>query len=273
MTVAYTFRQTGLYAGQPTRFGSDLDKTYVNPSGSQVSTVTIVTAVVDNGWVTTITNTNTGDVVSVTYDGDAASEAVVAENLRAAWQASGAAVQLAAASIVPAAPTVVVFDHEGLDVYTVVTVEAGAGAATDAVASAAGALQIRIGRWAARTATASITEANKLHLVVLTGVAIEQLVGVVLRPDGHEQVRGVGFDFFGAGDVPVRDRGSIACEAIAGAHAPGAAVFLSTAADADQGKVGVTGDLDISAFCSWRSVFLAGAAAGVAEIEYDLKTR
>lgn len=271
MTVEYNFRQEGLFAGQPTRFGSDLDKTFVNPSGSQISTVTIVTGAVGT-WTTTITNTNTGDFVAVDYVGSA-TQSVVAENLRAAWQADGAAVQLAAASIDPAAPTVVQFDHEGFDVYTVVTVEAGAGAATDAVAAAAGALQIRIGRWAARTATASITPDNALHLVDLAGVALEQLVGVVLRPDGHEQTREFGFDFFGPGDVPVRDRGSIGVDVIAGAHAPGADVFVTTAAGVDQGKVGVTGDIDVSAFCSWRSVQLTGAPTGVGEIEYDLKTR
>jgi hypothetical protein len=268
MTVNYTFRQTGLFAGQVTRFGSDLDKTYVNPIGSQVSTVTIDTAVVTNGWVTTITNTNTNEIVAITYDGGA-SDVIIAENLRAAWQASGAAVQLAVASIDPGTLETVIFDHEGLDDYTVATVPAGAGAATDAITTVAGSLQIRMGRWAARTATASITDANKLHLVALAGVSIEQIVGVVLRPDGHEQTREFGFDFFGQGDVPVRDRGSIAVDTI-GDHKPGDAVFITTAAGADQGKTGKTGDIDISAFASWRSF---SATPTVGEIEYDLKTR
>lgn len=267
MTVAYHHRQIGFYAGQVTRFGSDLDKTYVNPEVTQQSTVTIVTGAVGT-WTTTITNDNTAESVSIDYVGSA-TQSVVADNLAAAWNASGAAVQLARASVDVGTPTVVDFDHEGEDDYTVVTVEAGAGAATDAIAVAAGSLRVRHGRAVFRTATASITADNFNHIVIATGAALEQYSGVAMRPDGHQQTRDDPQDYFGPGDVPVRDRGSIAVETI-GATKPGDAVWVTTAAGVDQGKYGATGDLDVSAFSNWRGV---NAAAGVAELEFDLKSK
>lgn len=63
-------------------------------------------------------------------------------------------------------------------------------------------------------------------------------------------------------------RGAVIAVETVDAVTPGGTVFLTTAVGPDQGKFGAAGDVDVSAFCEWRT---STAAAGLAALEINLK--
>lgn len=274
MTITqYDQFSDGGYEGKISRFHDDVSRGFLSPLVFQITTITFVTGDADPAWSTLVTNSATGESVTVPFSpvdsaGDPSAVAAdAAATLHRAWNSNGQALTFARATLSGA---VVTLTFNNIQVHTVVTTEDGAGAATDLLISSGGAIKAFGGRWQFWDSTVAIPKGEKPSLIsALSQTSLLNIAGVAHRPVYSEQPTDELNDHWRIGsDVACLRRGQIELR-VTEAVTPASDVHIVTGAGVNLGLTAASGGLDISAFAK----FTVNAAAGeLTEVYYDLAT-
>lgn len=275
MTIT-NYRQfsAGGYEGQISRAHPHISRNFLSAKLFQVSTITFVTGDATTGWLLTVTNTTTGIVHTLLYDpvdSAGAASAVAADaaatNARE-WNARVDLFLVARARVVGA---VVTLTFKDTDAYTVVTTEAGSGAATDALVSAGGGIQAVMGRFQFFDATAAVVAGESPIIITAVSGILLNIAGMAERNNHTEQgldPSNVNDSWRLGADVSCVRMGQVRMRTTT-AVTPATTPQIITAAGVDLGLINGAAGLDISAFAK----FSHSAAAGeLVELWYDLQT-
>lgn len=273
MTILdYNQFTAGGYAGQISRAFSHVNRNFLAPLLFQVQTVTFTTGDATPGWSVLTTNSATGENFTLTFDpvdaagAPSATTADAAATLHRVWNSNPTALRFARATL---SGSVVTLTFNTIEAYTVVTTEAGAGVAVDALVSAGGGIKAYIGRWQFFDSTAAVAAGDSPLIISASAqTALLNIAGVAIRAPYMEQPTDDLNDHWRLGaDVACMRQGQIRVRTTQ-AVTPATTPRIITAAGVDLGLTNGTAGLDISAFARFSH---SAAANELVEVWYDLQ--